>query len=240
MFLVWSLLPNWGRKWNSWHMYISMHSKATLQGTDIGRWLGTHDYPTTPMSFGEIIVRERLFRGNVVWGNAVWGNFGEMPKKQLFSLWETAMQLRSQRPLHVQGDARHPGLQGGGPKKNNWKNGGPRRRGTRGGWPPTLPPKNTPKYLKIKRWITTFMYISGRKNSSLDCLSGAYSNGLGNHSVGPAAVHKRRRDERKLAFSGCSDCFRICANRGPYSETCSNLRLGKSSVTSCERLPNYF
>jgi hypothetical protein len=31
------------------------------------------------------------------------------------------MQLRSQRPLHVQGDAGHPGQRGGGPKKNNWK-----------------------------------------------------------------------------------------------------------------------
>jgi hypothetical protein len=30
-------------------------------------------------------------------------------KKQLFSLRDTAMQLRSQRPLHVQGDAGHPG-----------------------------------------------------------------------------------------------------------------------------------
>jgi hypothetical protein len=29
------------------------------------------------------------------------------------------MQLRSQRPLHVQGDADHPGLQGGGPEKNH-------------------------------------------------------------------------------------------------------------------------
>jgi hypothetical protein len=32
----------------------------------------------------------------------------------------------------VQGDAGHPGKQGGGPKKNNLKNGGPRRR--RGTW----------------------------------------------------------------------------------------------------------
>jgi hypothetical protein len=29
--------------------------------------------------------------------------------KQLFSLRDTAMQLRRQRPLHVQGDAGHPG-----------------------------------------------------------------------------------------------------------------------------------
>jgi hypothetical protein len=42
-------------------------------------------------------------------------------KKPLFSLREAAMQLRSQRPLHVQGDAGHPGQRGGGPKKNNWK-----------------------------------------------------------------------------------------------------------------------
>jgi hypothetical protein len=39
----------------------------------------------------------------------------------MFSLRDTAMQLRSQRPLHVQGDAGHPGEQGGGPKKNNQK-----------------------------------------------------------------------------------------------------------------------
>jgi hypothetical protein len=42
-------------------------------------------------------------------------------KKQLFSLRDAAMQLRSQRPLHVQGDAGHPSKQGGGPKKNNRK-----------------------------------------------------------------------------------------------------------------------
>jgi hypothetical protein len=42
-------------------------------------------------------------------------------KNQLFSLNETAMQLRSQRPLHVQGEACHPGSQGGEPKKNNLK-----------------------------------------------------------------------------------------------------------------------
>jgi hypothetical protein len=35
---------------------------------------------------------------------------------------KTAKQLRSQRPLHVQGDAGHPGKQGGGHKKNGWKN----------------------------------------------------------------------------------------------------------------------
>jgi hypothetical protein len=39
------------------------------------------------------------------------------------------MQLRSQRPLHVQGAAGHPGEQGGGLKKRIiGKNGGPRRR----------------------------------------------------------------------------------------------------------------
>jgi hypothetical protein len=44
--------------------------------------------------------------------------------------------LRSQRPLHVQGDAGLPGWQGGGQEKNNRKNGGlRRRRGTRGCWP---------------------------------------------------------------------------------------------------------
>jgi hypothetical protein len=54
-------------------------------------------------------------------------------KNQLFSLRDTTMRLRSQWPLHVQGDAGHPGKQGGGPKKKNQKNGGPRRRiGTRG------------------------------------------------------------------------------------------------------------
>jgi hypothetical protein len=31
------------------------------------------------------------------------------------------MQLRSQRPLHVQGVAGHPRELGGGPEKNNWK-----------------------------------------------------------------------------------------------------------------------
>jgi hypothetical protein len=31
------------------------------------------------------------------------------------------MQLRSQRPLHALGVAGHPGEQGGGPEKNNWK-----------------------------------------------------------------------------------------------------------------------
>jgi hypothetical protein len=32
------------------------------------------------------------------------------------------MGLRSQRPLHLQGDAGHPSQQGGGPEKNNnWK-----------------------------------------------------------------------------------------------------------------------
>jgi hypothetical protein len=32
-----------------WHSYIHECTidKITLQGTDIGRWLGTHDYPTT-------------------------------------------------------------------------------------------------------------------------------------------------------------------------------------------------
>jgi hypothetical protein len=30
-------------------------------------------------------------------------------KNQLFVLKEIAMQLRSQRPLHMQGDAGHPG-----------------------------------------------------------------------------------------------------------------------------------
>jgi hypothetical protein len=45
---------------------------------------------------------------------------------------------------HVQGVAGHPGVQGGGPKKNNRKNIGPRRRrGTRGCWPP--PQKKTNK-----------------------------------------------------------------------------------------------
>jgi hypothetical protein len=34
----------------------------------------------------------------------------------------------SQRPLHVQGDAGHPSLNGGGQEKNNRKNEGPRRR----------------------------------------------------------------------------------------------------------------
>jgi hypothetical protein len=49
--------------------------------------------------------------------------------KQLFSLRDTAMWLRSQRPLHVQGDAGHPIYQGGGPQKRIIrKNGGPRRR----------------------------------------------------------------------------------------------------------------
>jgi hypothetical protein len=38
-------------------------------------------------------------------------------EKQLLSLRETAMKLRSLRPLHVQGDDGHPGYQGGGPKK---------------------------------------------------------------------------------------------------------------------------
>jgi hypothetical protein len=32
-----------------------------------------------------------------------------------------AMRLRSQRPLHVQGVAGHPGEQGGGQEKNYWK-----------------------------------------------------------------------------------------------------------------------
>jgi hypothetical protein len=36
---------------------------------------------------------------------------------------KTVMWLRSQRRLHVQGDAGHPGYQGGGQKKNNPKNG---------------------------------------------------------------------------------------------------------------------
>jgi hypothetical protein len=44
----------------------------------------------------------------------------------------TAMLLLGQWPLHVQGYAGHPGKQGGGQEKNNWKNGGPGRRGTRG------------------------------------------------------------------------------------------------------------
>jgi hypothetical protein len=34
-----------------------------------------------------------------------------------------------QRPSHVQGVASHPGLQGGGHKKNNWKNGEERHKG---------------------------------------------------------------------------------------------------------------
>jgi hypothetical protein len=44
----------------------------------------------------------------------------------------------------VQGDAGHPGSQGGGPKKNNRKNGGLRwRRGTRGRWPPKKLPDSS-------------------------------------------------------------------------------------------------
>jgi hypothetical protein len=35
--------------------------------------------------------------------------FDPVTKNQWFSLRRTAMQLRSQRPLHVQGDAGHPG-----------------------------------------------------------------------------------------------------------------------------------
>jgi hypothetical protein len=31
------------------------------------------------------------------------------------------IQINCRRPLHVQGDAGHPGLQGGGQEKNNWK-----------------------------------------------------------------------------------------------------------------------
>jgi hypothetical protein len=42
-------------------------------------------------------------------------------KNKLFSLRETAMPQRSQRPLHVQGAAGHPTKPGGGPKKNNSK-----------------------------------------------------------------------------------------------------------------------
>jgi hypothetical protein len=38
-------------------------------------------------------------------------------KNQLFSLRDTAMQLRSQRPLHVQGDAGHPGNKVVDPKR---------------------------------------------------------------------------------------------------------------------------
>jgi hypothetical protein len=44
--------------------------------------------------------------------------FDPYRKKQLFSLRDTAMRPRSQRPLQVQGDACHPGR---GPKKNNGK-----------------------------------------------------------------------------------------------------------------------
>jgi hypothetical protein len=42
-------------------------------------------------------------------------------KKQLFSLRDTAMRLKKQRPLHVLGDAGYPGNQGGGHKKNDEK-----------------------------------------------------------------------------------------------------------------------
>jgi hypothetical protein len=60
-------------------------------------------------------------------------------KKQLFSLIETAMRLRSQRPLHVHGDAGHLVNKVVDKKKNNRKSGRPRRRrGTRGRWPKKL------------------------------------------------------------------------------------------------------
>jgi hypothetical protein len=39
-------------------------------------------------------------------------------EKKMFSLRDTAMRLRIQRPLHVQGATGH---QGGGHEKNNWK-----------------------------------------------------------------------------------------------------------------------
>jgi hypothetical protein len=39
--------------------------------------------------------------------------------KKMLSLRDTAMELRSQMPLHVQGGAGHSGYQGGGPENNN-------------------------------------------------------------------------------------------------------------------------
>jgi hypothetical protein len=39
----------------------------------------------------------------------IWHGVCSVIKKHLYSLRDTAMRLRSQRPLHVQGDASHPG-----------------------------------------------------------------------------------------------------------------------------------
>jgi hypothetical protein len=44
-----------------------------------------------------------------------------MMNKPIVLFVNTAMQLRSQRPLHMQGVAGHPGVQGGGQEKNYWK-----------------------------------------------------------------------------------------------------------------------
>jgi hypothetical protein len=42
-------------------------------------------------------------------------------EKPIVFFVKTAMQMRNQRPLHVQGAAGHPRLKGGGNKKNNQK-----------------------------------------------------------------------------------------------------------------------
>jgi hypothetical protein len=62
-------------------------------------------------------------------------------KNQFFSLRETVMQLRSQGPLHVQGYAGHPDLQGGVPKKNNWEKMEGQGRGEPQGVADSPPPK---------------------------------------------------------------------------------------------------
>jgi hypothetical protein len=70
-------------------------------------------------------------------------------KNQLFSLRDTSMSVRSQRPLHMQGDAGHPGKQGGGPQKNNRKKWRAKEEERHKGSPtPTPHPK--------KRWFLVY------------------------------------------------------------------------------------
>jgi hypothetical protein len=49
---------------------------------------------------------------NILLGYIQWTEF----TIEINVTWPTAMRLRSQRPLHVQGYPGHPGQQGGGPE----------------------------------------------------------------------------------------------------------------------------
>jgi hypothetical protein len=77
-----------------------------------------------------------------------------MEQKAIVLFEKTAMQLRSQRTLHVQGDACHPGEKVVDTKRMIGKNVGQRRRrGTRGRWPPKKP------FTYANQWERGFAYL---------------------------------------------------------------------------------